>query len=120
MKKVTNSRFETVGNLRSVILICDDKTEVLIPAEAFVALAPRAKQFLSSTNTKPVVGEWVSGRYHSASQVRTGQTDTGWVALQFDPGTDNEICIALRPATARELGQRLIDMHMLSSPTRSN
>ena len=108
MKRAKDTRFEKVGGVPCAIIVCEDETEVAVPAEAFLALAPKARQHLQSTNTPLVAGEWVAARYYQASQIRTGTTDNGRVALQFDPGSDSEICLSLDPKTARDLGQALV------------
>ncbi len=110
--RATNSRFERVNNVPCVVVICDDGTEVLMPAEVFLVLSSRARQYLNSTNSPTVAGEWIAARYQSVHQIRTGTTDNGRVALQFDPGTDSEICLSFDPKTARELGQALVDRPM--------
>jgi hypothetical protein len=108
--RVMSTRFEKVESMPIAILICEDGTEVLVPAEAFVVLAARARQYLSSTKTNLIAGEWVAARYQPVGQIRTGTTDNGRVALQLDPGTDSELCLSLDPKTARELGQLLANL----------
>lgn len=110
MKRATKSRFGRVDSVPCVVIVCDDGSEVAVPAEIFLALAPRAKQLLNSTNTPVVAGQWVAALYHPVDQIRTGTTDNGRVALQFDPGTESEVLLSLDPQTARDLGQVLVDI----------
>ena len=107
--RVKSTRFEVVGGLPCAVIICEDGTEVIFPAEAFLVLAPKARQLLNSTKSALIAGEWIAARHHPVSQIRTGTTDNGRVALQFDPGTDSEICLSLDPKTALDLGRRLTD-----------
>jgi hypothetical protein len=106
MKRVKSSRFEKVGSLPCAVLVCDDGTEVIVPAEAFLVLASKARQHLNSTKTDLVAGEWVPARYQPVGQIRTGTTDDGRVALQFDPGTDSEIAYRLTPKPHATLDRR--------------
>ena len=107
--RANNTRFETVGKIPCAVIVCENGQEVIVPAEAFLVLASKARQFLNSTNSALVAGEWIAARHYPVSQIRTGTTDDGRVALQFDPGTDSEICLSLDPKTALELGRRLTD-----------
>jgi hypothetical protein len=101
--RVKSARFEQVSGVPCVVIVCDNGTEVLCPAEAFLVLAPKARHFLNSTKTELRTGEWVSAQYQPVDQIVTGTTDDGRVALQFDPGTDFEICLSLDPQIARDL-----------------
>jgi hypothetical protein len=107
--RVKDCRFEHVGAMPCAILVCQDGSEVHVPAEAFLVIASKARQYLNSTAASLVAGEWIAARYQRIDQIRTGTTDDGRVALQLDPGKEHEICLSLEPKTARELGQALID-----------
>ena len=119
-RRVINSHFEKVNGISCAVLVCDNGNEVLVLAEAFLVLAAKARQYLNSTKTGLVAGEWIAARYQPVNQIRTGITDNGRIALQLDPGTDSEICLSFDPKTAVQLGQELIDRPPPSSPGKPN
>lgn len=119
LMKVHNYEWQVVDGTLCALFVGKDSLRrdfgVAVPAASITMTinADARRRILASEIERArveKVGQWNQVRFLRANTLEAGLTDANQIGIVFDPGTETEFAISLKPATLRELGRRLIDL----------